>query len=361
MPERKYGAGRYGFNGKERDKDISSDAYDYGMRISDQRLGRFLSVDPLQEDYPELTPYQFASNSPIVNIDLDGLERYWYVLENNSKNGTTQLKHHATEERAPTMGDAFASLFGRSSENFNGPKYEKAIYVRIETDGVVTNSISFKYFKELYAWKAAGYPNDQVAFQQALAENNKTAAQATLQLQMMTLQSMVDNADGDIDGYTQPGSYVKSKSTATTTSTNNQATAANGGNTQAAKSNAITKPSTLRPGPYAKESVPARSTSTVFTTQERTAINKIGNTNGCHTCGILQPGTKSGNWIPDHQPSSAIKPVGKPQVLLPHCLKCSQSQGGTVSGIKRAMNSAASTVTNAGSILGGLAGQVKEK
>ncbi len=26
--------------------------------------------------YPELTPYQFASNSPIINIDLDGLEAY---------------------------------------------------------------------------------------------------------------------------------------------------------------------------------------------------------------------------------------------------------------------------------------------
>jgi len=33
-----------------------------------------LSVDPLTSSYPELTPYQFAHNSPIVAIDLDGLE-----------------------------------------------------------------------------------------------------------------------------------------------------------------------------------------------------------------------------------------------------------------------------------------------
>jgi hypothetical protein len=31
-------------------------------------------VDPLSPDYPELTPYQFASNRPIDGIDLDGLE-----------------------------------------------------------------------------------------------------------------------------------------------------------------------------------------------------------------------------------------------------------------------------------------------
>ena len=36
----------------------------------------FLSVDPLTSSYPTLTPYQFASNSPIGNIDLDGLESY---------------------------------------------------------------------------------------------------------------------------------------------------------------------------------------------------------------------------------------------------------------------------------------------
>lgn len=33
-----------------------------------------LSVDPLTKSFPMLTPYQFASNTPIMAIDLDGLE-----------------------------------------------------------------------------------------------------------------------------------------------------------------------------------------------------------------------------------------------------------------------------------------------
>jgi len=49
---------------------------DYGMRIYDPRLGRFLSTDPITDEYPELTPYQFASNTPIQAIDLDGLEGF---------------------------------------------------------------------------------------------------------------------------------------------------------------------------------------------------------------------------------------------------------------------------------------------
>jgi RHS repeat-associated protein len=81
MPGRKYQAPnsnkpRYGFNGKENDNEVKGDGnqQDYGMRIYDPRLGRFLSVDPITNEYPELSPYQFASNSPILGIDLDGLE-----------------------------------------------------------------------------------------------------------------------------------------------------------------------------------------------------------------------------------------------------------------------------------------------
>jgi RHS repeat-associated protein len=51
MPGRTYTAGigfRYGFNGKENDneiKGIEGSQQDYGLRIYDSRLGRFLSVD----------------------------------------------------------------------------------------------------------------------------------------------------------------------------------------------------------------------------------------------------------------------------------------------------------------------------
>lgn len=63
---------RYTFNGKE--QDAETDLQDYGFRIYNPALGKFLSVDPLTAIYPMLTPYQFASNTPIQAIDLDGLE-----------------------------------------------------------------------------------------------------------------------------------------------------------------------------------------------------------------------------------------------------------------------------------------------
>jgi RHS repeat-associated protein len=81
MPGRTYSLAntnyRYGFNGKELDKEVVQ--YDYGFRIYDPRLVRFKSVDPIAKKYPELTPYQFASNSPIWGIDRDGKE---FVVNN---------------------------------------------------------------------------------------------------------------------------------------------------------------------------------------------------------------------------------------------------------------------------------------
>jgi outer membrane protein OmpA-like peptidoglycan-associated protein len=44
---------------------------------------RFISVDPITIKYPELTPYQFASNIPIFGIDLDGLEIYNVTIWKN--------------------------------------------------------------------------------------------------------------------------------------------------------------------------------------------------------------------------------------------------------------------------------------
>ncbi|QCD61814.1 RHS repeat domain-containing protein [Tenacibaculum maritimum] len=67
---------RYGFQGQEKDDEIKGEGaqYDYGFRIYDPRLGKFLSTDPLFNTYPFYTPYQFAGNSPIMAVDLDRLE-----------------------------------------------------------------------------------------------------------------------------------------------------------------------------------------------------------------------------------------------------------------------------------------------
>jgi len=72
---------RYGFNGMEKDDELKGEGngIDYDKRFFDPRVGRFLSIDPLEKEFPWYTPYQFAGNTPIQAIDLDGAEEYHYT------------------------------------------------------------------------------------------------------------------------------------------------------------------------------------------------------------------------------------------------------------------------------------------
>jgi RHS repeat-associated protein len=67
---------RFGYNGKENDNDVEGlgNQQNYGMRIYDPRLGRFLSIDPLAHQFAYWTPFQFSGNNPIKFVDLDGEE-----------------------------------------------------------------------------------------------------------------------------------------------------------------------------------------------------------------------------------------------------------------------------------------------
>jgi hypothetical protein len=64
-------------------------------------LGRFLSVDPITQQFPELSPYQFASNSPIAAIDLDGLEMVFYYYK-------TQLEQKSQYEAKSCRSHSYA-------------------------------------------------------------------------------------------------------------------------------------------------------------------------------------------------------------------------------------------------------------
>jgi RHS repeat-associated protein len=63
---------RFGFNGKEKDSETASDNFDFGARIYDGRLGRWLSLDPLMKKAIYNSPYSYCANSPIFFIDVNG-------------------------------------------------------------------------------------------------------------------------------------------------------------------------------------------------------------------------------------------------------------------------------------------------
>ena len=65
---------RFSFNGKENDNEVKGvgNSIDFGARIYDSRLGRWLSIDPLAEKFSSWTPYNFVMDNPLNIVDPDG-------------------------------------------------------------------------------------------------------------------------------------------------------------------------------------------------------------------------------------------------------------------------------------------------
>ena len=83
---------KFGFNNQEKEGDPGSnregDYYSFEYRVHDARLGRFLSVDPLNNKYPFYSVYSYSGNRVIDCRDLEGLEPESIVSsldENNTK------------------------------------------------------------------------------------------------------------------------------------------------------------------------------------------------------------------------------------------------------------------------------------
>ena len=65
---------KYKYSGKELDRQFGLDWYDFHARQQDPLLGRFNSIDPLDEKTPQISPYAYCGGDPINYVDLNGLE-----------------------------------------------------------------------------------------------------------------------------------------------------------------------------------------------------------------------------------------------------------------------------------------------
>ena len=73
---------RYGFNGKEVDSEINGNgnAYDFGARTYDARLGRWWSVDPGCFTQPDQSTYKAFKNNGIIFSDPNGETEWLRVI-----------------------------------------------------------------------------------------------------------------------------------------------------------------------------------------------------------------------------------------------------------------------------------------
>jgi RHS repeat-associated protein len=125
MPGREYTAQsvagyRFGFNGKERDDETygEGDVTDFGDRIYDGRIGRWLSIDPFFKKYASSSPYIGCANNPIALIDKGGDSTAYY-----SETGIFLGK--AYDSRIDAIVVVSEADIIKFTDKFNGVNFEK--------------------------------------------------------------------------------------------------------------------------------------------------------------------------------------------------------------------------------------------
>jgi RHS repeat-associated protein len=83
------------YQGQELQDELGLGWYAFKWRNYNPEIARFMSIDPLTEDYEDYTPYQFASNQPVHAQEIEGLE--------NSHDLNKRLT-----ELSPTQNDAIS-------------------------------------------------------------------------------------------------------------------------------------------------------------------------------------------------------------------------------------------------------------
>jgi RHS repeat-associated protein len=77
----------YRYGGKEYKDELGLNMYDFGSRNYDASLGRWMNIDPLADNIHNMdfSPYNYVKNNPIVFLDPNGEDWFYYKKEGETE------------------------------------------------------------------------------------------------------------------------------------------------------------------------------------------------------------------------------------------------------------------------------------
>lgn len=157
---------RYGFNGMEKDDEIKGkgNSYDFGARVYDPRLGRWLSLDPLMAKYPNLSPFNLCNNNPIAFKDMDGKD-FELVIDHKTKTIIVVANLYVTKEstdRAITAVNSINLTESFSYEFMDEDGAKHAYNVKFEITPILSDDPINDAKKDNKGNSFVNYPSDLV-------------------------------------------------------------------------------------------------------------------------------------------------------------------------------------------------------
>ena len=152
---------RYTFSAKEKDKNTG---YHYfGARYYDSDVSVWLSVDPMADKYPGMSPYMYTAGDPVMLVDPNGMETIARKTDNidwvEREDGTIYWNDDVTRRNDNDLGrgETYRGKEYRRFENIQETTYEDVRYnsdksisstpeARPDIDGVVTSDEALDWY-----------------------------------------------------------------------------------------------------------------------------------------------------------------------------------------------------------------------
>jgi RHS repeat-associated protein len=158
---------RFRFSGKEEQSLFGLPYNDFGFRMYDPVIGRWITQDPLAEEYYPFSPYNYCVNNPLRFVDPFGLSivdeiehRLWFKDFVNDTKAALDAFVEGCKNGVGSLWGYWGMGSGGGGENRNGRvsmevRVANRIY-RMERNEYVRNSLGIILDRIDYIWEITG-------------------------------------------------------------------------------------------------------------------------------------------------------------------------------------------------------------